>query len=181
MPANCPPDVEGDLTVDANELIYAKGVLIRLALAAKSDYALAQQVRELVLLSGILDLFGAGEDTNLFDIMEAGGADLLRARMGQMTVPQLKQIIAVRAYDPEKTTARWRSSTRFVDLIAAKASEQWEQLTLARVASAPTQRIAGSDAVAVQRYAQRNHQDHQDNEPDSEADNDPAAGAAWML
>ena len=156
--------------MDANELVYAKGVLIRLAHAARSDFALAQQVRELVLLSGILDIFGAGEDLNVFDVIEAGGPELLRSRLGQMTVPQLKQIIAARAYDPDKTSVRWRSPARFVDLIATKAAEQWDQLTLARVASAPTQRITPAGALAAQSNGHRDEQD-----------DDPAAGAAWML
>lgn len=152
--------------MDANELIYAKGVLIRLTQAARSDFALAQQVRELILLSGILDLFGAGADLNLFDLLDAGGVDLLRSRLGQLSLAQLKQIIADRAYDPDKTSARWRSPARFVDLIATKAAEQWQQVTLTRIATAPTQRITPGDPALPGNASQPN---------------DPAAAAAWML
>ncbi|HEY7833240.1 MAG TPA: hypothetical protein VIG30_06700 [Ktedonobacterales bacterium] len=156
--------------MEANELVYAKGVLIRLAHAARSDFALAQQVREIVLVSGILDLFGVSEDLNLFDLLEAGGDELLRARLGQLDVAHLKRIVAARGYDPEKTSARWRSPARFVEMIAVKASEQWQQLTLTRIVTAPTQRITPGDALAVAAA-----------EAAAEPDADPAAGAAWML
>lgn len=156
--------------MDANELIYAKGVLIRLAHAARSDFALAQQVREIVLLSGVLELFGADEDLNLFDLLEAGGTELLRARLGQLDLAHLKRIVTARGYDPDKTSARWRNPARFVDLIAARADEQWQQLTLTRIATAPTQRITPGDALAVVAA-----------EGDAEQASDPAAGAAWML
>lgn len=152
--------------MDANELIYAKGVLIRLAQAARGDFALTQQARELILQSGILDLFGSGADLNLFDLLDAGGAELLRSRLAQLTLPQLKQIIVSRGYDPDKTSARWRSPARFVDLIANKATDQWQQLTLTRIATAPTQRIAPGEPALPNNTLQPN---------------DPAAAAAWML
>lgn len=160
--------------MEANELIYAKGVLIRLAHAARSDFALAQQVREIVLLSGVLELFGAEEDLNLFDLLDAGGDELLRARLGQLDLAHLKRIVAARGYDPDKASARWRSPARFVELVATKASEQWQQLSLARITTTPTQRIAPTAPLAAVTA-------DSDIESDTAPADDPAAAAAWML
>jgi hypothetical protein len=164
--------------MDANELVYAKGVLLRLAQAARSDFALAEQVRELILQTGILDIFGQGDGLNPFDMLDAGGDALLRSRLGTLSLAQLKQIVVARGLDPEKTSGRWRSPARFVDLIVARAVEQWQQLSLARIAAAPTMRMAtpsapfGPDAAAPTPEA----------EPEADAQlNKIASAAAWML
>jgi hypothetical protein len=119
--------------VDPNELIYAKGVLLRLAQAARGDRELARQVRELVKGTGILQVFGVDEMPSLIELLEAGGITLLRERLNELSVPELKQIVEVNHYDPEKTTTRWRSAARFADLIVGRTVEQWERIDRAQV------------------------------------------------
>jgi hypothetical protein len=140
--------------VDTNELLYAQGVLTRLALAASEDRDLAQHVRQLVVESGILRVFGEDEDLNLLDILEAGGAALLRERLNTLPVPRLKQLIAVYQFDPEKTTTRWRNPARFVEFLVARAVEMWEEVDRERVlrdeahlAAASQPRVPSSSAA----------------------------------
>jgi hypothetical protein len=121
--------------VDPNELIYAKGVLLRLAQAARSDRDLARHIRDLILSTEILHVFGVDEITSLIELLEAGGVTLLRARLSELPLAELKQIVETNRYDPEKTTARWRSAARFVDLIVERAVAQWEQMDRALVNS----------------------------------------------
>jgi hypothetical protein len=113
--------------VDSNELVYARGVLVRLAQAAHDDRELARHVRELVTQTGILQVFRLDGALNLAEIVQAGGPELLRAQLDGMGLAELKQIVAANQLDPEKTSARWRSSARFVDLIVARAAERFEQ------------------------------------------------------
>ncbi|GAC1447594.1 MAG: hypothetical protein PVSMB4_03330 [Ktedonobacterales bacterium] len=114
--------------MDSNEMLYAKGVLIRLAQAARGDRELARAVRDLVKESGILHVFSVDEEPNLFELLEAGGVELLRTQLGELSLAQLKQIVTDHQYDPEKASARWRSTGRFVDLIVARAQAQWERV-----------------------------------------------------
>jgi hypothetical protein len=114
--------------VDPNELIYAKGVLLRLAQAARSDRELAREVRELIKSTGILQVFGVDEMPSLIELLEAGGVTLLRERLNELTLAELKQVVEANRYDPEKTSTRWRTAARFVDLIVGRAVEQWEQI-----------------------------------------------------
>ncbi len=55
---------------------------------------------------------------------EAARAD---PRLMQMTLGELKQIVAARQYDPEKETARWRSQTKFIELIVTHARKQLDE------------------------------------------------------
>jgi hypothetical protein len=120
--------------VDSNELIYARGVLIRLANAARSEPQLAPQIRELVVQTGILEVFGEGEQLNVLDLLQAGGEPLLRARLGELTLAQLKQMVAANQYDPDKTASRWRSTAKVIDLIVTRAHEDKEREALAQLA-----------------------------------------------
>ena len=165
--------------MDAEELVYAKGVLLRLAQAARTDYALAQQVRELILSTSILDIFGQGDGLNPFDLLDAGGEDLLRARLGTLSLAQLKHIVVARTFDPEKTTGRWRSPARFVDLIVKQANEQWQQISQSRVAAIPTMRISAPSAPPVPPMP-----DVVEAGPDADTDSQLSritAAASWML
>jgi hypothetical protein len=119
--------------VDPNELLNTQSALMRLARAAREDRELARQIRQLIIESGILQVFGEGENLNLLDALEAGGAALLRSRLETLTVPELKHLVKVYQFDPEKTTARWRSTERFVDFITKQAVDMWEQMDRERV------------------------------------------------
>ncbi len=99
----------------------------RLATAAKDDPHLAAQVRDALAESGLLAVFGAGESLDVVDLLDAGGEDALRARLDQLSLSELKSIIAVRGYDPDKETARWRSPKKLLELIVEKASAQLEK------------------------------------------------------
>lgn len=120
--------------MDSNELLYARGVLIRLAVAARTEPELAPQIRELVIQTGILKIFGEGERLNVAEVLEAGGEALLRTRLGELTLAQLKQMVAAQQFDPEKASSRWRSSAKFIDLIVTRAREQKERDDVARLA-----------------------------------------------
>lgn len=149
-------------------MLYAKGVLIRLAQAARGDRALAREVRDLVMQSGILSVFAIDEEPNLFELLEAGGVELLRAQLGELTLAQLKQIIADHQYDAQKASARWRSPARFIDLIVSRAQEQWE-------------------LVLEEQHLQQRHQLELVPQPDVDiaADEDARpkvlTGVSWML
>lgn len=120
--------------MDTNELVYAKGVLVRLAQAASEDQELAKHVRELVMETGILRVFGESDATRPLELLAAGGEALLRERLGTLTPAELRKIVAANGYDPDKATPRWRSTARFVDLIATKALEQQRETELAQQA-----------------------------------------------
>ncbi|HLZ21332.1 MAG TPA: hypothetical protein VKQ30_04335 [Ktedonobacterales bacterium] len=98
----------------------------RLATNAKADPDFAEQVRNALAESGLLAVFGVGETLDVVDLLDAGGEDVLRARLRQMSLSELKQIVSMRQYDPEKETARWRSLNKFIDLIVDRASKQLE-------------------------------------------------------
>lgn len=114
--------------MDDNEMIYAKGVLIRLAQAARDDEILAARIRALVAQTGFYDIFGAGPATDPLAILKAGGAPMLRARLATLSVADLKQVIADGGFDPEKTAARWRSTTKLAGLIVSGAVARWEEI-----------------------------------------------------
>ncbi len=99
----------------------------RLATAAKDDPQLAEQVRDALAESGLLAVFGAGESLDVVDLLDAGGEDALRARLDQLSLSELKSIVAVRGYDPDKETARWRSPKKLIELIVARANAQLEK------------------------------------------------------
>jgi hypothetical protein len=99
----------------------------RIADAAQRDPTVAEQVRDALAESGLLAVFGVGETLDVVDLLDMGGEEALRTRLRQLTLPQLRQIVSVRQYDPEKETARWRSPNRFIELIVTHARRQLEE------------------------------------------------------
>ncbi len=100
---------------------------------AKSDPAEARHVRDAVLASGLLEVFDLTraadeadetETIDLLDLLEAGGEEALQARMAQLSVAELHQIIAIHNYDPKRETSRWRSPRKLIDHIVAKATAE---------------------------------------------------------
>jgi hypothetical protein len=113
--------------MDSDELLFARGVLVRLAQAAEREPQAAQRIRDLVKESGILAVFGVGAALNPLDLLEAGGVALLRDALAPLSLAQLRQVVAASGYDPDRATVRWRSLARFVELIVAQAVAQMEQ------------------------------------------------------
>src|SRR5262245_20705594 len=64
------------------------------AKAAKDDAAFADRVRTALAASGLLEVFGAAATLDVVDLLDAGGEDALRARLQQLTLAELKQIVA---------------------------------------------------------------------------------------
>jgi hypothetical protein len=114
--------------VDSNEMLYVQGALMRLVQAAQTDRALVPQIREMVAQTGILQVFGQSDDLDVLGLLRAGGEQALRARLADLSLAELKQIVASNQYDPEKASARWRSAARFVDLIVSRAAAQHREM-----------------------------------------------------
>lgn len=121
------------MRVDPNELLNTQSTLMRLARAAREDREVARQIRQLIIESGILQVFGEGENLNLLDTLEAGGAALLRSRLEALTVAQLKHLVTVYQFDTEKATTRWRSAPRLIEFVTAQAVDMWEQMDRERL------------------------------------------------
>jgi hypothetical protein len=96
----------------------------RVAVAARQDAETARQVRDSIAESGLLDVFGAGETLDVVDLLDAGGEEVLRARLKDLPLAQLRGIIAAHEYDAAKETARWRSTAKLIDFIVRHASQQ---------------------------------------------------------
>ena len=62
----------------------------------------------------------------MVDLLDAGGEVALRARLGQCTLAELKQIVSANKYDEEKETTRWRSTNKCIDLIVDCTQQQLE-------------------------------------------------------
>jgi hypothetical protein len=118
---------KASVTVDAVKQQQMVDLFSRMAATAKGDPTTAEQIRDALAESGLLSVFGVGETLDVVDLLDVGGDEALRTRLRQMTLTELKQIIGVRQYDPEKETARWRSPNKLIDLIVKKASEQLER------------------------------------------------------
>jgi hypothetical protein len=99
----------------------------RAVIAAQADSDYADQVRDALAQSGLLEVFGAGATVDVVDLLDSGGEAALRARLHQLTLSELRQVVASHQYDEEKESARWRSQTKFVELILRKAKAQLEE------------------------------------------------------
>jgi hypothetical protein len=121
--------------VDAHDIAQMTEIFKRIADAARVDAETAGQVREALAQSGLLEAFGAGETLDVVDLLDMGGEDVLRARLKQMQLSELRQIIAMRKYDPEKESARWRSPNKLIDLIVTRAGQQLEREVAAQTTS----------------------------------------------
>lgn len=67
--------------------------------------------------AGALDPFAAYRE----------GEAVLRARLAELTVDQLKDIVAEHAMDPSKLAMRWKTPNRLIDLIVQTAGERLEK------------------------------------------------------
>ncbi len=99
------------------------------AQTARTDPEAARQVREALIASGLLQVFSAGDASDLLDLLEAGGEAALRARLQGLSVAELRQVIAAHGYDPENTSGRVRSAAKLIDVIVAKAEAELEAET----------------------------------------------------
>lgn len=108
-------------TEQITQLIY------QIASAARADDAMRVAVREAILDSGLFDVFGSGETLDVIDILDAGGEDALRARLSPLGLAELRALVRANTFDPERESARWRSTARFIDLIVERAKVQLEQ------------------------------------------------------
>lgn len=123
---------EGRCDVEEHQLQQVKETFRHLALRATHDPVTAQQLRDALAESGLLDVFGEGPALDVIDLLDAGGEETLRARLSGMTAADLRKVIAARNYDPNKETARWRSVARLTDFIVAQAWEESERLDQAQ-------------------------------------------------
>ncbi len=96
----------------------------RIVQAAKVDDEFAEQVRDAMAASGLLDVFGAGATLDVVDLLDSGGEDALRTRLQQMALAELRQLVAAKGYDEAKESQRWRSQAKFIELIVGKAKQQ---------------------------------------------------------
>lgn len=156
--------------METNELFFAKGVLLRLAQAAREDRALAPAIRELVVQSGILHVFGDGPALDPLAVLDAGGEGLLRARLGQLALTDLRKIVAANAFDSDGSTTRWRSPGRFAELIVTRASAQRDERQRALREQQYAIALAGAAAVAGAQPA-----------PAQPEPAERPSGASWML
>jgi hypothetical protein len=101
--------------------------LRRVADAARANPELAAAARAAVFESGLFDIFGAGDRFNPVDVLDAGGEGALRALLSQLDLAPLRALVRAQGYDPERETSRWRSASRFIELIVEKAKTQLEQ------------------------------------------------------
>lgn len=113
--------------------------IYQIANVAQSDTAVAAAVRQAILDSGLLEVFGVDESLDVVEIFEAGGAEALRARLSSLNVAELRAIIQANQFDPQRETSRWRSPARFIELIVTRAQAQFESV---RKTGAPTKALA---------------------------------------
>lgn len=57
----------------------------------------------------------------------AQGEPALRARLGELSVDQLKDVVAEHGMDPSKLAMRWKTPGKLVDLIAATVRDRAEK------------------------------------------------------
>jgi hypothetical protein len=112
--------------VDAHDVEQMTILFTRVAGAAKADPRVAEQVREALASSGLLQVFGTAATLDVVDLLDVGGELALRARLGQLTLAELKQIINSHNYDEAKETTRWRSANKCIDLIVQRTQQQLE-------------------------------------------------------
>ena len=98
----------------------------RVTIAAQNDPDYADQVRDLLAQSGLLEVFGAGATVDVVDLLDSGGEDALRVRLHQLTLAELRQVVTSNEYDSEKESSRWRSPAKFIDLIVRRAKDELE-------------------------------------------------------
>jgi hypothetical protein len=115
---------EGRGHVEAFQLRQVTETFCRLAALAADDQETAHQLRDALAESGLLAVFGDGPALDVVDLLDAGGEDGLRARLKELSLADLRGVIAARKYDPDKETARWRSIAKISDFIVAHAQAE---------------------------------------------------------
>lgn len=122
-----PPTQREYEQVDARDTSELTEQLRKVAEAAAADPEVAAQVRAALAESGVLAVFGVGDTLDVVDLLDAGGEGTLRARLTELPVADLRAIITAHQYDPEKETARWRSTAKLIDFILTHAQKQLEE------------------------------------------------------
>jgi hypothetical protein len=113
--------------VDARELRELTEILTRVAESARQDAETAEQVRDAIVESGLLDVFGISGALDVVELLDVGGEETLRARLERLALADLREIVKAQQLDPEKTTVRWRSTAKLIDFIFAQASQRLAQ------------------------------------------------------
>lgn len=113
--------------MDAQQIQQMVELFKRMAERAKADPDVAAQVRSALVESGILDVFGSRDSLDVVDLLDLGGEKILRIRLQEMSLAELKQLVSANNYDPDKESARWRSAAKFIDLIVKRAEAQLEE------------------------------------------------------
>ena len=101
----------------------------QLAALAERDQTTAHQLRDALAESGLLAVFGEGSALDVIDLLDAGGTDALRARLRELSLADLRGVIAAQNFDPDKETARWRSIAKISDFIVTHAQEELDRLS----------------------------------------------------
>lgn len=57
----------------------------------------------------------------------AEGEPALRARLGELTIDQLKDVVAEHGMDPSKLAMRWKTPAKLIDLIATTVRDRAEK------------------------------------------------------
>jgi len=122
---------------DAQQLIQMFRQVVQIA---RDDPDAAQQVREAIIESELLSVFGANDTLDPVELLDLGGEPTLRLRLREMALADLKALVA--RLDPEKESARWRSAAKFIDLIVTKAQKQLAEEEAAALAQPAT--LAGA-------------------------------------
>lgn len=113
--------------MDAQQIEQMVELFRRMAEKAKADPDVATHVRNALVESGILDVFGSRNELDVVDLLDLGGENILRVRLQEMSLAELKQLVSANGYDPEKESSRWRSQAKFIDLIVKRAQAQLEE------------------------------------------------------
>lgn len=114
--------------MEAFELRQVTESFRQLASRAAHDQVTAHQLRDALAESGLLAVFGEGPALDVVDLLDAGGEDVLRARLKELPVADLRAVIVARNWDPARETARWRSVAKFTDFIVAHAQQELERM-----------------------------------------------------
>jgi hypothetical protein len=113
--------------VDAQQIQQTVELFRRMADKARADPEVAAQVRDALIESGLLDIFGSRETLDVVDLLDLGGESILRLRLKQMSLAELKQVVSANDFDPDKESVRWRSAAKFIDLIVKRGQARLDE------------------------------------------------------
>ena len=115
--------------MDEDQVRQVTETFRQLAALAERDQTTAHQLRDALAESGLLAVFGEGPALDVIDLLDAGGEDALRARLRELSLADLRGVIAAQNFDPDKETARWRSVAKISDFIVTHAQEELDRLS----------------------------------------------------